>query len=100
MKVRGQDVTVKTVSLKDNTDTIKVSLWRDLAEPSFVGKFLQMTNVVVTAFNDEISISSTSKTDLKVNYLKETSFHPKTVKNLDNSISITIFSDRKLNLLL
>lgn len=71
-KVRGQNVTVKTVhvSLKDNTDTIKVSLWRDLAEPSFVGKFLQMTNVVVTAFNDEISISSTSKTDLKVNYLK------------------------------
>lgn len=65
VKVRGQDVTVKTVSLKDNTDTIKVSLWRDLAEPSFVGKFLQMTNVVVTAFNDEISISSTSKTDLK-----------------------------------
>lgn len=63
VKVRGQDVTVKTVSMK-------VSLWRDLAEPSFVGKFLQMTNVVVTAFNDEISISSTSKTDLKVNYLK------------------------------
>lgn len=69
-KVRGQDVTVKTVSMKDNTGTIKVSLWRDLAEPSFIGKFLQMTNVIVTAFNDEISISSTSKTDLKVNYLK------------------------------
>lgn len=91
VKVRGQDVTVKTVSMKDNTDTIKVSLWRDLAEPSFVAKFLQMSNVVVTAFNDEISISSTSKTDLKVNYLKYSSFHPKKLKNLDNSIFITIF---------
>ena len=66
VKVKGVDVCVKSVSLKDDTNTIKVSLWRELADKSVVGKYLSVTNVVVTSFNDEISISTTSKTVIEV----------------------------------
>ena len=58
---------MKAINVKDETDSIRVSLWRDLAESSFVGKYVEMTNLIVTAFNDEVSVSSTSRTDLKVN---------------------------------
>ena len=58
---------MKAINVKDETDSIKVSLWRDLAESSFVGKYVEMTNLIVAAFNDEVSVSSTSKTDLRVN---------------------------------
>lgn len=70
VKVCGQDVIVKIVSFKDNIDIIKVLFWRDLVELLFVGKFIQMINVVVIVFNDEILIFLIFKIDLKVNYLK------------------------------
>ena len=57
---------MKAINVKDETDSIKVSLCRDLAESSFVGKYVEMTNLIVAAFNDEVSVSSTSKTDLRV----------------------------------
>ncbi|XP_062590718.1 uncharacterized protein LOC134252294, partial [Saccostrea cucullata] len=65
VKVKGVDVCVKSVSLKDDTDSIKVSLWRDLSDSSIVGKYLSITNVVVTNFNEEISVSTTSKSVLE-----------------------------------
>lgn len=66
VKVKGVDVCVKSVALKDETDSIKLSLWRDLSDTSIVGKYLSITNVVVTSFNEEISISTTSKSALEV----------------------------------
>lgn len=65
MKVKGVDVNVKSVALKDETDSIKVSLWRNLSDSSIVGKYLSITNVVVTSFNEEISVSTTSKSILE-----------------------------------
>lgn len=69
VKVKGVDVNVKSVALKDETDSIKVSLWRNLSDSSIVGKYLSITNVVVTSFNEEISISTTSKSILEVRWL-------------------------------
>lgn len=67
VKVKGVDV--KSVALKDETDSIKVSLWRNLSDSSIVGKYLSITNVVVTSFNEEISVSTTSKSILEVRWL-------------------------------
>lgn len=69
VKVKGVDVNVKSVALKDKTDSIKVSLWRNLSDSSLVGKYLSITNVVVTSFNEEISVSTTSKSILEVRWL-------------------------------
>lgn len=32
VKVKGNDVQVKSVTLKDETDCVKVSLWRNLSD--------------------------------------------------------------------
>lgn len=69
VKVKGVDVNVKSVALKDETDSIKVSLWRNLSDSSIVGKYMSITNVVVTSFNEEISVSTTSKSILEVRWL-------------------------------
>lgn len=69
VKVKGVDVNVKSVALKDETDSIKVALWRNLSDSSIVGKYLSITNVVVTSFNEEISVSTTSKSILEVRWL-------------------------------
>lgn len=69
VKVKGVDVNVKSVALKDETDSIKVSLWRNLSDSSIVGKYLSITNVVVTSFNEEISVSTTSKSILEVRWI-------------------------------
>ena len=36
---------MKAINVKDETDSIKVSLWRDLAESSFVGKYVMAINI-------------------------------------------------------
>ncbi|XP_062580032.1 uncharacterized protein LOC134242041 [Saccostrea cucullata] len=65
VKVKGNDVQVKSVTIKDETDSVKVSLWRHLSDSAGVGKFLSFTDLVVTSYNDEVSVSSTSKTTIK-----------------------------------
>lgn len=69
VKVKGVDVNVKSGALKGETDSIKVSLWRNLSDSSIVGKYLSITNVVVTSFNEKISVSTTSKSILEVRWL-------------------------------
>lgn len=69
VKVKCVDVNVKSVALKDETDSIKVSLLRNLSDSSIVGKYLSITNVFVTSFNEEISVSTTSKIILEVRWL-------------------------------
>ena len=49
VKVRGQEVLVKAISVKDDTDSIKVARGRDLAESSLVGNYFEMTNLMWTA---------------------------------------------------
>ena len=66
VKVKGTDVLVKTIAVKDDSGTIKVSLWRGLTSQSNVGKYMQLTNLVVTSFNDETSVSTTTRTSISV----------------------------------
>lgn len=56
VKVKGVDVNVKSVVLKDEIDSIKVFLWRNLSDLFIVGKYLLIINVVVISFNEEIFV--------------------------------------------
>lgn len=91
VKVKGVDVNVKSVALKDETDSIKVSLWRNLSDSSIVGKYLSITNVVVTSFNEEISVSTTSKSILEVRWLC-LMFKIQTIETCINIILGIVFS--------
>ncbi|XP_061170755.1 uncharacterized protein LOC133180207 [Saccostrea echinata] len=65
VQVKGQDVAVQNIKIKDDTDEVKVSLWREMTATCSVGSFLQITNVVVNHFQEEISLSTTSKTQIQ-----------------------------------
>ena len=68
MRVNGEDTPpVRTVKVKDASGSCKVSLWRDLCkEKTSVGSHISITNVVVQLYNDEKSVSTTSRTNIEV----------------------------------
>lgn len=66
VQVKGQDVAVQNIKIKDDTDEMKVSLWREITATCTVGNFLEITNVVVNHFQEDISLSTTSKTQIQV----------------------------------
>lgn len=66
VQVKGQDVAVQNIKIKDDTDEIKVTLWREMTAACTVGSFLEITNVVVNHFQEDISLSTTSKTQIQV----------------------------------
>ncbi|XP_056018770.1 uncharacterized protein LOC130054182 [Ostrea edulis] len=65
VQVKGQDVAVQNIKIKDDTDEMKVSLWREITATCTVGNFLEITNVVVNHFQEDISLSTTSKTQIQ-----------------------------------
>jgi len=66
VQVRGTDVTVKTVTVKSGEDEINLTLWRDLAARSLMGQFLQIDNVVVNSYRNEVSLNTTARTKIEV----------------------------------
>ena len=67
MSVRGRVVKVKAVTLKDGTGKCKVSLWREFAEKEVgIGQHIKITDVVVQTYNNEKSVSTTTRTEVKV----------------------------------
>lgn len=66
VQVKETDVAVQNIKIKDDTEEIKISLWREMTTTCSVGSFLEFTNVVVTHYQDEISLSTTSKTKIQV----------------------------------
>ena len=67
MSVRGRDIKVKVVTLKDGTGKCKVSLWREFPEKEVgIGQHIKITDVVVQTYNNEQSVSTTTRTEVKV----------------------------------
>lgn len=68
VRVNGEDTPpVRTVKVKDASGACIVSLWRNLCkEKTSVGSHITITNVVVQLFNDEKSVSTTSRTKIEV----------------------------------
>ena len=67
VSVRGTDVKVKNVCIKDDTDSIRVSLWREFSDACGVGRYLTLSNVVVGSYNNQATVSTTVRTTIKVN---------------------------------
>lgn len=66
--VRGRDVKIKALVLKDKSAKCKVFLWRDLScTPVSVGQHVRITDVVVQSYNNDKSLSTTSRTQIEVN---------------------------------
>ena len=66
-RVNGQDTPVRTIKVKDSSGSCTVSLWRDLTkEKTIVGSHITLTNVIVQVYNDEKSMSTTSRTNIEV----------------------------------
>lgn len=65
--MKGRDTKVKSVTIKDDTGKCKVSLWRDLAASEIgIGQHVKISDVVVQTFNNEKSVSSTTRTIIEV----------------------------------
>ncbi|XP_062600005.1 uncharacterized protein LOC134261598 [Saccostrea cucullata] len=64
-KVNGEDTLVRSLKIKDETASCKVSLWRGLSKTkTAVGSHLEITNVIVQVYNDEKSVSTTSRSKM------------------------------------
>lgn len=74
VQVKGTDVDVQNIRIKDDTEEIKISLWREMISTCSVGSFLEFTNVVVNHYQDEISLSTTSKTKIQVIIIPQMNF--------------------------
>lgn len=58
---------MKSVTIKDDTEKCKVSLWRDLAASDIgIGQHVKILDVVVQTNNNEKSVSSTSQTIIEI----------------------------------
>lgn len=67
VKVGGVGTSVRALRVKDESAVCKVTLWRDFAKrKTLVGSHIQLTDVAVQLFNDEKSLSTTSRTTLQV----------------------------------
>lgn len=65
--MKGVAVDVRTITLENKGENIKLSLWKQLAKNTAkAGDFLTATNLVVTEYQKEKQLSSTSRTEIQV----------------------------------
>ncbi|XP_061170598.1 uncharacterized protein LOC133179942 [Saccostrea echinata] len=65
VRLSGEDISVRSFKIKDDTASCKVSLWKDLSKrKTAVGSHFEITDVIVQVYNDEKSVSTTSRTKL------------------------------------
>ncbi|WAR17768.1 hypothetical protein MAR_032362, partial [Mya arenaria] len=66
VKVCGEDVDIRVVTLEENQVRAKVTLWRDATELTVkAGDYVSITDVVVNMFKGEASLSSTSRSKVE-----------------------------------
>ena len=54
VKVRGGDVSIKTITMEDVTGKTKVTLWRDISQTEVhPGDYVTVSIVVLNAFRNE-----------------------------------------------
>ncbi|KAJ1082125.1 hypothetical protein NDU88_002295 [Pleurodeles waltl] len=64
--IGGQDTELKSITIKDSTDYIKITLWREATEfPITIGEYIKITHVMVHEFNDEKILNTTRHSKLQ-----------------------------------
>ena len=67
MKVRGEEITIKSVTVEDRTGKAKITLWRTLTEaPVRPGDYIKITDVVVNHYNNMTSLQTTQMSKVEV----------------------------------
>ncbi len=66
VNVRGNEVQVKTVTVKSGSEEVNLTLWRDMAARNLMGQFLKFENVVVNSYRNEVSLNTTARTQIEV----------------------------------
>lgn len=65
--VKGSPVAVRTITIQQKRDTIKLSLWKEhSSEDVKPGDWLTAKNMVLSEYQKEKQLSSTSRTTLEV----------------------------------
>lgn len=65
--VKGSPVQVRTVTLQDKEDRVKLALWRKLADENIkAGDYVNVSNVLITSYQDHVELASTSRTKVEV----------------------------------
>lgn len=83
VSVKGEEVPIKDIHVQDATGTAKhakVTLWRESTEiKARVGDYVNITNLVVNAYNNIVSLSGTGSTTVEVNDYIHTLFYLKSL---------------------
>lgn len=67
VKSKGRDIQVKNISLKERGATCRVALWRECTSSEIgIGDFIEVTDVVTNKYKEEVYVSSTRSSIVKV----------------------------------
>jgi ssDNA-binding replication factor A large subunit len=67
VKVREEEVQIKSIMIEDDTQKAKITLWRELAAvETRPGNYIQVTDVIVNVFNNQTSLRTTSRSTVTV----------------------------------
>lgn len=65
--ISGQDTKLKSITLNDTTDSVKITLWREATQfPIEIGKSVKITHLTVHEYNGEKILNTTRHTQLQV----------------------------------
>ncbi|XP_078512215.1 uncharacterized protein LOC144771816 isoform X1 [Lissotriton helveticus] len=65
--INGQDTPLKSITIKDATDDIKVTLWREASQFKIhIGKYVTLTHVTVHEFNCQKILNTTRHSKMEV----------------------------------
>ncbi|XP_078518235.1 uncharacterized protein LOC144782842 [Lissotriton helveticus] len=64
--VNGQDTKIKSITINDATDSVKISLWREASDfTTDIGQYVQLTHLSVHMFNGEKILNTTRNTTIQ-----------------------------------
>ncbi|KAH3885167.1 hypothetical protein DPMN_009157 [Dreissena polymorpha] len=64
--VKGSQVNVKKIEIRDGTGSAKESLWREQSQKDFhTGQYVKITDVVINHFKEETSLQTTSRSNME-----------------------------------
>ncbi|XP_078520577.1 uncharacterized protein LOC144785651 [Lissotriton helveticus] len=65
--VGGQETKIRSITINDATDSVKISLWRDATDFTIeIGEYVQLTHMAVHEFNGEKILNTTRHSTIQV----------------------------------
>ncbi|KAK3108201.1 hypothetical protein FSP39_003084 [Pinctada imbricata] len=65
--IRTGEVPLRTITIADQDDTVKVALWRDMADADVrPGDHIEITNVVINNYQNQVHLQTTQLSSIEV----------------------------------